>query len=141
MTTVDIRNAAAQKLSTGFPEFDLYYDLLPEDFSTPCFLVQITSVSKTNESLFQFTKTVSVNIKYHPGEEAGIGLLEMQDQLEELFDMVLQVGDRTLDIDSTKGEILEQVLHFTFELSCTGSREDMEGDLEKMQTLEMKEEF
>ena len=141
MTTVDIRNAAAQKLSTGFPEFSQYFDVMPHDFSKPCFLVQINPVSKINESSFQFTKTVSVNIKYYPEEGAGIGLLEMQDQLEELFDMVLQVGDRTLGIDGTKGEIIEKLLHFNFELSFTGSREDMESNLDKMQTLEMKEEF
>lgn len=141
MTLVDIRNAAAQKLSTEFPGFYLYYDVLPQDFSKPCFLVQITSVSKTNENLYQFTKAVAVNISYYPDEGIGTGLLEMQDRLEGLFDMMLQAGGRAIDIDKTKGEIIEKVLHFTFDLSYTDSRDDTDDSFETMQTLEMKEEF
>lgn len=141
MTLVDIRAAAAQKLGTGFPGFYLYYDELPQDFSKPCFLVQIVSASKTNESLYQFTRAVAVNIRYYPDEGVSIGLLEMQEELERLFDVVIQVGERTINIDQTKGEILEKVLHFTFDLGFTDSREDTGDGFEMMQTLEMKEEF
>ena len=141
MTLVDIRNAAAQKLSTGFPGYCLYYDELPQDFSKPCFLVQIISVSKTNENVYQFSKAVAVNIRYYPDGDIGTGLLEMQDLLEGLFDVVLQAGDRTVNIDKTKGEIIEKVLHFTFDLSYIDSREDTDNGFETMQTLEMKEEF
>jgi len=141
MTSVDIRNAAAQKLSTGFPDYNLYHDILPQDFSRPCFLVRITSVSKTNQNVYQYEKAVAADIGYYPGEAAGTGVLEMQEQLEGVFDLELQAGDRVLGIDKTKGEILEDVLHFTFELSFTESRNDPEESLESMQTLEMKEEF
>ncbi|MEA4848730.1 MAG: hypothetical protein VB106_15985 [Clostridiaceae bacterium] len=141
MTLVDIRNEAAHKLNSGFPGYYLYYDVLPQDFSMPCFLMQILSVSKTNENLYQFLKALTFNIRYYPDEGVSTGLLEMQDKLEELFDMALQAGDRSIGIDRTKGEILEKVLHFTFDLSYTDSREDMNEGLEMMQTLEMKEEF
>jgi hypothetical protein len=141
MTLVDIRNEAAHKLNSEFPSYYLYYDVLPQDFSRPCFLIQILSVSKTNENLYQFLKALTFNIRYYPDEGVSTGLLEMQDKLEELFDMALQAGDRSIGIDRTKGEILEKVLHFTFDMSYTDSREDMNEGLEMMQTLEMKEEF
>ncbi len=141
MTLVDIRNAVAQKLSTDFPDYFLHYDVLPLDFSRPCFLVQIISVSKTNENVYQFSKAVAISIRYYPDEGISKGLLEMQDWLEGLFDMVLQAGERRINIDKTKGEIIEKVLHFTFDLSCTDSRDDTSDSYETMQTLEMKEEF
>jgi len=141
MTSVDIRNAAAQKLSTGFPNYYLYYDALPQDFSKPCFLVQISLVSKANESLNLFSKALTANIRYYPDEGVSTGLLEMQELLEGLFDMVLQVGDRVIGIDKTKGEIIEKVLHFTVDLSYIDSREETVDGLEMMQVLEMKEEY
>jgi len=141
MTLVDIQNAAAQKLSTAFPSYSLYYDVLPQDFTKPCFLVQITSVSKTNESLNLFSKALTANIWYYPDYGTGTGLLEMQELLEGLFDMVLQAGDRVIGIDKTKGEIIEKVLHFTVDLSYIDSREETVDDLEMMQVLEMKEEY
>jgi len=141
MALVDIRAAAAQKLDTGFPGFYLYYDGLPENFSKPCFLVQIVSASKANEIRFQFTRAVTVNIRYYPDEGVSIGLLEMQEELERLFDIVIPVGERAINIDRTKGELLEKVLDFTFDLDFTDSREELEEDFEMMQALEMKEEF
>lgn len=141
MTLVDIRNAAAQRLSAGFPGYSLYYDVLPQDYSIPGFLVQIGSVSKAMGNAHQFEKRVAVNIRYYPADGTGIGLLEMQDRLESLFDTGLQAGDRNINVEGTKGETIEAVLHFSFDLSYTESREDMSEGLETMQTLEMKEEF
>ncbi|HWQ30194.1 MAG TPA: hypothetical protein VN549_04315 [Negativicutes bacterium] len=141
MTLVDIRNAAAQRLSAEFPDYCLYYDVLPQNYSIPGFLVQISSVTKTMGNVNQYERTVVVSIRYYPADGTGIGILEMQEGLENLFDTGLQAGDRNINVQGTKGETIEAVLHFSFDLSYTDSREDMSEGLETMKTLEMKEEF
>ena len=117
----DIKKAINRQLSkTGV---DINSSDVTEGFERPSFFVQlINPIRSANEN--QVHKAMTVQIYYFPSDryENSIEVLDMQDQLEELFDLKLSVHDRLLDINELNTDLIDGVLNCSFDLEFYDGR-------------------
>lgn len=98
-----------------------------------------------NES--QVEKSLTVRIYYFPSDryEYAIEVLEMQETLEELFDLKLGVKDRYLNVDELTTFMNDGVLNCSFDMEFSTARdlewvtEDQKDFLDKHPTELMEE--
>lgn len=101
-----------------------------EGFDRPSFFVEFDDVSRVGlES--QVEKSLTVRIYYFPSseEEASVEILDMQEELGNVFDTHLAVEDRLLHINEPTSTVSDGVLQFEFELSFEDGREVEETEL------------
>lgn len=109
-----------------------------EGFTRPSFFVQFdNSVRSADEN--QVHKSLTVEIYYFPKDryEYSIEVLDIQEKLENLFDLKLPIKDRLVNIDEANTVINDGVLNFTFDLAFYDGREIL--DVPNMEELVYKE--
>jgi hypothetical protein len=125
----DIKKAINMKIISGFNMKPTSTDI-SEGFERPSFFVDIEGNKKDlgNDS---FERNLKIIIYYFPEVEDSQGvainttnkLMEVQEKLEEIFDSKLQVMDRFLNIDESKGETIDGILQFSFEIYYIDTKE------------------
>lgn len=121
ITYKDIRIAINRQLSkTGI---EITSRDVTEGFNRPSFFVQLNNVGRSGD-VSQVHKAMTVQIYYFPTDryEYSIEALEMQETLEELFDLKLSVRDRHLNVDELNTFINDGVLNCTFDLAFYSGR-------------------
>lgn len=143
ITYKDIKIAVNKKLDVLGVEINS--NDVSEGFNRPSFFVQLENNKRSsNES--QVHKALTVQIYYFPTDryEYSIELLEMQESLEELFDLKLRVKDRFFNIDETHALTTDGVLSFSFDIEFYHSRkftynvEGVETHSEMMEELDFE---
>lgn len=100
-----------------------------EGFNRPSFFVQLDN-SNRYSSPTQIERTLTVRIYYFPTDryKYSIEVLDMQDTLEQLFDLKLKVKDRWLNIEEFNSYVNDGVLNCSFDLEFEFAR-DIEKDV------------
>lgn len=121
ITYKNIKNAINHKL--GVFDVEINSGDVSEGFKRPSFFVQLEN-SKRSGDESQVHKTMTVQIYYFPTDryEYSIEVLEMQERLEELFDLKLSVIDRWLNIDELNTILIDGVLNCSFDLDFYDGR-------------------
>lgn len=129
----EIRDAIMTMLSSKYPEVNIYGEEIQQSAERPAFFMQITPQEGTNLNQAFLQKAVAVDIQYYPAEDAAQkkrSLWDVADDLEEIFDLSLAVGDRSFLINGTEPEIIDGVLHYQFSLKFTDSRAAIKVELD-----------
>lgn len=128
----DIKTAVNKQLSNL--GIDIQSRDVREGFNRPSFFVQLDNASRSNYTT-QIGRMLTVRIYYFPSDryEYAVEVLEMQDELEQLFDLKLPVKDRLLNITDLESGMSDGVLQCSFELEFEFGREEEEAD--KMEKL------
>ena len=122
ITYKDIRGAINTKLkTTGKP---INSKDVTEGYKRPSFFVQLNNVNRSGDEN-QVHKSMIVQIYYFPTDryEYAIEVLDMQETLENLFDLKLPVKDRLLNVDDFGTDVIDGVLNCTFDLEFYDARE------------------
>ncbi|QPQ30984.1 phage tail terminator family protein [Lysinibacillus sp. JNUCC 51] len=121
ITYKDIKNAINHKLDV----FDVEINSrdVSEGFERPSFFVRLENSKRSGDGS-QVHKTMNVQIYYFPSDryEYSIEVLEIQERLEELFDLKLPVRDRLLNIDELNTDLIDGVLNCSFDLEFYDGR-------------------
>ena len=138
ITLKDIRIAVNQQLAKtgiGINSRDVQ-----EGFDRPSFFVQLTNNTRSGYEE-QVHRSVTVQIYYFPSDryEYAIEVLNMQETLEELFDLKLAVKDRLLNVDEFSSSLVDGVLNCQFDLEFYDGKIDDE-DVELMEELHISRE-
>lgn len=147
ITLKDIRIAVNKQLNkTGI---EINSRDVEEGFNRPSFFVQFNNVGRQGNET-QIERMLSINIYYFPSDryEYAIEVLEMQDTLENLFDLKLRVKDRHLNVDDFQSFVNDGVLNASFDMEFFDGRnrkwqteEDEEHErlhpIEKMEELDV----
>jgi len=141
ITYKDIKIAVNGLLSRQF-EVDINSNDVKEGFLRPSFFVQFND-SIRSSTVYQIEKSLTVRIHYFPSDryDYSIELLDIQEQLEGLFDLKLPVKDRKINIIEVECVITDGVLVFSFEIEFSEGREIEYGanpNTELMQKLDIK---
>lgn len=138
ITYKDLRTAINLKLKNLGIEINS--SDVSEGFNRPSFFVQFdNNIRSADEN--QVHKSLSVQIYYFPTDryEYSIEVLEMQESLEELFDLKLPVINRQLTINDVTTILTDGVLNCSFDIEFYDGREinkyeqypsEMMGELE-----------
>ena len=128
ITYKDIKIAVNRKLKTLGIEINSKD--VTEGFIRPSFFVEfLNSIRSADEN--QVYKSLSVQIYYFPTDryEYSIEVLDVQEQLENLFDLKLQVLDRFLNIHEVNSTVTDGVLNISFDIEFYDGKEYLEGPI------------
>lgn len=122
ITYKDIRIAINQKLkTTGVP---VNSRDVSEGYPRPSFFVQLNNVGRSGDEN-QVHKSMTVQIYFFPTDryEYAIEVLEMQEALENLFDLKLPVKDRLFNVDEYNSFVNDGVLNCMFDMEFYDARD------------------
>lgn len=122
ITYKDIRLAINRQLKkTGI---EITSRDVTEGFDRPSFFVQLDNVGRSGDES-QVHKSMTVRIYYFPTDryEYSIEVLDMQETLENLFDLKLAVKDRFFNVDEFTTFLNDGVLNCSFDLDFYDGRE------------------
>ena len=120
----DIKKAINSKIKTEFNNIAINSNDVKEGFERPSFFVQLDTNGRSSD-VNQIYKDLTVRINYFPTDENdySIELMDVQEQLEGIFELKLKVQDRLFNIDETNSEITDGVLEFSFDINFYDGRE------------------
>lgn len=137
-----IKAAITANLKTKYPTCKVHFDNV-EKSDAPYFYVEFTTGIHTTVDDTYSDRTIQVDVTYvHPKDAKGrvdrSAVFDVGDGLDLLFRPYLQVGDRYITILSAETAMVDDVLHYIFDLQFTDAWTDEEvgcirGEL--MQTL------
>ena len=137
ITYKDIKKAVNGLLTEEF-NIEINSNDVKEGFIRPSFFVSFDNQTKSS-TLTQIEKSLTIRINYFPSDryEYSIELMEVQEQLESLFDLKLPVKDRRFNIVDVASTVNDGVLDFSFDIEFSDVREVVydEQPSEMMQTL------
>lgn len=138
MKLIAIKNAVINKLTTSFPEHNIYGEDPVTDINKPALLVQLNPIYMNVESRYQRRKNINISIKFHSVNGTNDENIDMIDKLYETFDSVLAVEDRVFNIRTARTIVKDNVLRYSFNLDLIDNLKPSE-EYELMKELEIKE--
>ena len=143
ITYKDIKKAVNGLLTEEF-NIEINSNDVKEGFIRPSFFVSFDNQTKSS-TLTQIEKSLTIRINYFPSDryENSIELMDMQEQLENLFDVKLPVKDRRFNIVDVTSTVTDSVLDFSFDIEFSDAKEisyeEQNGHpIEMMQTLDIQ---
>lgn len=117
ITYSDIDKAVTDCLLDKFPDIEVTENDVKEGFNRPSFFVQLDNTRKDTR-LYVVHQSLTVRIYYFPSNRHAYQseLMDVQEKLEEVFNLNLNVLDRTLTIEETNAQVIDGVLEFEFDL-------------------------
>lgn len=146
ITYKDIKKAINSLLTNKFA-IDINSNDVKEGFIRPSFFVQLENSNRSSDES-QVHKSLTVQIYYFPSDrhKYSIEVMEVQEQLENLFDLKLKVLDRFFNIDDTNATTTDGVLSFSFDIAFYEGREfeyntnGVDYPVEPMEELDFEKE-
>lgn len=144
ITLADIRKAITTALKCKFKNIKVFFDDV-ENSTDDYFYIEFTPKSKTIDDIYT-NKIIKIDIDYvlTLDENKKIDRRKLQDSISKidiLFRPIFKVKDRTFTVLETSTTIVDEILHFSFELDFVDCLNDDEFEginYELMQNLEMK---
>jgi hypothetical protein len=122
ITYKDIKLAINRALKNEF-NIELNSNDVKEGFNRPSFFVSFDNNKRSgNESQVHKSLTIRINYFTSDSKDNSIELLDVQDQLENLFDLKLKVNDRFFNIDEAESITTDGVLEFSFDIEFYDAR-------------------
>lgn len=127
MTLRDIKAAIVTVLNQNFKDYKVHFDNV-EKSDAPYFYVEFMPTATTVDDLFS-DRLIQVDITYiHPKDAMGrvsrTAVFEVADALDKVFRPVLAVKDRHITILDAEMTIVDDILHYIFNLDFRDNFED-----------------
>ena len=128
MTLRDIKAAIVAVLNQNFKDYKGHFDNV-EKSDAPYFYVEFMPTATTVDDLFS-DRLIQVDITYiHPKDAMGrvsrTAVFEVADALDKVFRPVLAVKDRHITILDAEMTIVDDILHYIFNLDFRDNFEDV----------------
>ena len=142
MTLREIKAAIVAVLNQNFKGYAVHFDNV-EKSDAPYFYVELMPTATTVDGLFS-DRLIQVDITYiHPKDAMGrvsrTAVFEVADALDKVFRPVLAVKDRHITILDAEMTIVDDILHYIFNLDFRDNFEDADGiQYELAQRLELE---
>lgn len=127
ITLREIKAAIVNVLKTKYPECRVHFDNV-EKSDAPYFYVEFMPTATTVDDLFS-DRLIQVDITYiHPKDAMGrvsrTAVFEVADALDKVFRPVLAVKDRHITILDAEMTIVDDILHYIFNLDFRDNFDD-----------------
>lgn len=127
ITLREIKAAIVNVLKTKYPRCRVHFDNV-EKSDAPYFYVEFMPTATTVDDLFS-DRLIQVDITYiHPKDAMGrvsrTAVFEVADALDKVFRPVLAVKDRHITILDAEMTIVDDILHYIFNLDFRDNFED-----------------
>ena len=142
LTLRKIKAAIVAVLNQNFKDYKVHFDNV-EKSDAPYFYVEFMPTATTVDGLFS-DRLIQVDVTYiHPKDSMGrisrTAVFEVADALDNTFRPVLTVKDRHITILDAEMTIVDDILHYIFNLDFRDNFEDAVGiKYELAQHLELE---
>ncbi|UPW82728.1 DUF6838 family protein [Lysinibacillus sp. Ag94] len=128
ITFENIRATVTRNLKVNFEGLKVTGESVKKGFKRPSFKIELDNV-KREGYLTQVEKSCTVRIFYFPTDENDytIELLDVQEELGNLFDLKFTVEGRHLDVFEPNFDEIDGVLQFEFDIQFFDGREPGSG--------------
>lgn len=135
LTLKQIDKAITSMLLTQYPDIDVVETDVSEGFERPSFHIVMDNLDRDTR-LHYSIRSMTVRIYYFPSDRYTyqLEILEMQQDLESIFNLNFAVEDRVITIDETRGQIIDGILEFEFDFTYHEDNQK-EDTADKMQEL------
>lgn len=132
LTLKQIKLAINEILIENFPDIEVQSTDVRKGFKRPSFFVQLDTQSR-DSGQFVSNRSMIVRIYYFPSDryEYSLEILEMQDDLENVFSLNFAVQDRVITIDETRAQKVDGVLEFEIDFEFTDKSAAYKDDSDK----------
>ncbi|NLW92372.1 MAG: hypothetical protein GXY34_12335 [Syntrophomonadaceae bacterium] len=134
----DIRDAVIKAVALTNPAAKIHGEEIQQGFNRPAFYIQLTPEAGNILNPAHRERSILVDIAYFPPDNSAQetrDMWTMADSLEQTFKNNLTVGDRVFSLKEPSSEIVDLVLHFTFNLEFIDSFDAITLDTESGDTL------
>lgn len=139
VTYNDVVNHVKLVLSKSFTDYSIYSEEVKEGMKRPAFHINLLPEMSINFNKYYREQNVLVDVAYFSDEEEDLQSkeknLDMASKLQNVFNMDLKVLDRFLNIQNLTYDIVDRVLHTTFNLSWFNENEVTENYLKQFNII------
>lgn len=137
ITLRDIKAAITTLLKSKYPNYEVHFDNV-EKSKAPYFYVELIPIATSIDDVYS-DRTVQVDITYiHPKDKHGrvsrVIVFDMADRLDQIIRPVFKMKDRAITIKNAETTIVDDVLHYIFNLDFVDVVIDTESGQEKYET-------
>lgn len=124
LTLKQIKLAINNMILEKFPDIEIISRDVSEGFVRPSFHVMFDNIDRDTR-FYVSERSMTVRIYYFPSDryEYSLEILDIQDSLESIFNLNLEVEDRVITINETRGQQIDGVLEFEFDFDFVESNE------------------
>lgn len=124
-----IQKALVALLTRAYPTYKVYFDNV-EKSKAPYFYIEMDMNSNVFDDVY-FTRSIHVDVTYRAMEDAKgrinrSEVYAMADSLERLIRPVLHVEDRYITIIKARTRVVDDILHYLFDLDFADAFTDEE---------------
>src|SRR5690625_5080190 len=132
LTMKQIKLAINEMLRENFPDIGIQSGDIRKGFKRPSFFVQLDTQSR-DSGQFVYNRSMIIRIYYFPSDryEYSLEILEMQDDLENVFSLNFAVQDRVITIDETRAQEVDGVLEIEIDFEFTDKSAAYKDDSDK----------
>jgi len=126
-------------LKAKYPDYKVYFDNIEKSMQS-YFYIEMNVVSHTVDRIY-FDRYLQIDIAFRPKEDSlgrvkRADLYNMADELETLIRPIFYVEDRAITVLKAEQTIVDEVLHYIFDLDFTDAF-TVEEQYELMQNLDL----
>ena len=137
ISLVNIRDSMASLLKSGFADWKVHFDNV-ERPCAPYFYIELSPRAKSLDDVYS-ERRIAVNIaailpQNRAGRVSRKDLFDVADKLDGLIRPVFKVEDRVITITEANSVIVDDILHYYFELNFVDAVEV--APVDKMEELE-----
>lgn len=144
ITLREIKSAIVTVLNQNFKDYKVHFDNV-EKSDAPYFYVEFTPTITTVDDVYS-DRLIQVDITYiHPKDAMGrvsrTAVFEVADALDKVFRPVLVIKDRHITILDAEMTIIDDILHYIFNLDFRDAWTDEEAgrvQYELMQSMQLQ---
>ena len=132
ISLVNIRDSMASRLKSGFADWKVHFDNVERPHA-PYFYVELSPRAKSLDDVYS-ERRIAVNIaailpQNRAGRVSRKDLFDVADKLDSLIRPVFKVEDRVITITEANTVIVDDILHYYFELNFADAVEKDDGEL------------
>jgi hypothetical protein len=113
LTYKQIVKTTTDMLISKFPLIEVQESDVEQGFQRPSFFISLPDVNRDSRKYYSL-RSMTIRIYFFPTDRYvySLEVLDVQQKLEELFDLTLKVEDRVITISNTSSMVVDKVLEF-----------------------------
>lgn len=117
-----IKKAVNDIIKVKFPTIEIQAEDIKEGFKRPSFFVQFDNLDK-DTGLYASDRSMTIRVYYFPSDRYvySLEILDIQDSLDSIFNLNFAVEDRVITIKEARGQVVDKVLEFEFDINFVDS--------------------
>lgn len=137
---IDVLNGISKTLKDSFKNHEIYVEEIRENMVRPSFFIALIPESSFNFNKYYRQQNILVDISYFsesdPDLQSNIENLSMANEIQNVLNTGIKVLDREINLQELQFDVIDRVLHATFNLMWYNVNEITQAELDKYKLMQ-----